>query len=225
MADTGQEITEALQTDAAFIINGITISQSIFIMWIVMAALIIFMLVVTRNLSADNPGKMQCLLEMAYLKFHGFFGGLVGEKGKRYIPYLTFMLFFIGAMNLFPIFGVKPPTKDINVTIACAVVTIVLVQVASIQQRGAGGWLKSFTHPVVIVTPINILELIIKPLSLCLRLFGNMIGAFAIMKLLEYVVPIVVPAFAMLYFDFFDGILQAFIFAFLSAMYIGEAVE
>ena len=97
--------------------------------------------------------------------------------------------------------------------------SIVLVQVAGVRARGAGKWLKSFRNP------INILDLITRPLSLCMRLFGNVLGAFVVMKILEAVVPVFLPAVFSLYFDFFDGILQAYVFVFLTAMYIKEAVE
>ena len=76
-----------------------------------------------------------------------------------------------------------------------------------------------------IVAPINVLELVIKPLSLCMRLFGNVLGAFIIMALIEYVIPVVIPPVFSLYFDFFDGMIQAYVFTFLTALYIKEAVE
>ncbi len=75
------------------------------------------------------------------------------------------------------------------------------------------------------VLPINILEVVTKPLSLCMRLFGNVIGAFVIMALLEHVVPIGIPMVFSLYFDFFDGLLQAYVFVFLTGLYLTEAVE
>ena len=86
--------------------------------------------------------------------------------------------------NLIGLFGVKPPTKDLNVTAGLALMSIILIQYASIHKKGVKGWVKSFTQPIAIVTPINILELFIKPLSLCMRLFGNVLGAFVIMELL-----------------------------------------
>ena len=105
------------------------------------------------------------------------------------------------------------------------IMNIILVQVAAIRRKRIGGWLKGFTQPVAIVTPINILELGIKPLSLCMRLFGNVVGAFVIMELLKTVVPLFVPAVFSLYFDIFDGLLQAYVFVFLTSMYIKEALE
>ena len=78
---------------------------------------------------------------------------------------------------------------------------------------------------MAIVTPINILELVIRPLSLCMRLFGNVLGAFVIMKLIESLIPVVVPVVFSLYFDFFDGFIQAYVFVFLTSLFIKEATE
>ncbi len=78
---------------------------------------------------------------------------------------------------------------------------------------------------MAIVTPLNVLELAIKPLSLCMRLFGNILGAFIIMELLKMVIPAVIPLAASMYFDIFDAFLQAYVFVFLTSLYIQEAIE
>ena len=75
------------------------------------------------------------------------------------------------------------------------------------------------------MVPINLMEIVTRPLSLCMRLFGNVLGAFVIMKLLELFVPAVLPAICSLYFDFFDGLIQAYIFVFLTGLFIREAIE
>ena len=85
--------------------------------------------------------------------------------------------------------------------------------------------MKRFAKPMPILTPINILEIFIRPLSLCMRLFGNVLGAFVIMELVTLVVPVGVPAILSLYFDVFDGLIQAYVFVFLTSLYIAEAVE
>ncbi len=100
-----------------------------------------------------------------------------------------------------------------------------LVQIAGIREKKVGGWLKSFAQPIGIMLPMNIMELFIKPLSLCMRLFGNIFAAFVIMELVKMVVPVVLPAALCLYFDLFDGLLQAYVFVFLTSLYINEAVE
>ena len=86
-------------------------------------------------------------------------------------------------------------------------------------------WLKGFTEPVALVTPINVLEIFIKPLSLCMRLFGNVLGAFVIMKLIESILPVGLPILFSMYFDLFDGLIQAYVFVFLTGLFVKEAVE
>ena len=76
-----------------------------------------------------------------------------------------------------------------------------------------------------IMLPMNILELFIKPLSLCMRLFGNILGAYIIMELIIFCIPAVVPLVFSFYFDIFDGLLQAYVFCFLTSLFIQEAVE
>jgi F-type H+-transporting ATPase subunit a len=74
--------------------------------------------------------------------------------------------------------------------------------------------------------PFNLLEYIIKPLSLCLRLYGNILGGYIIMTLIENAMPIplLAPSALSLYFDFFDGAIQAVVFTFLTTLYVSEAV-
>lgn len=222
------EIQESLAVQTAFTIpvfGGIDITETVVITWIIMAVMVIGSILLTRNLKVKDCSKRQLIVESVFMFFYKFFYGIVGERGKPYIPYLITVIIFIGIANLFGIFGVKPPTKDITLPGVLAVFTIVLVQIACWRARGAKGYFKSFVEPVPIVAPINILELGIKPLSLCMRLFGNVLGAFVIMKLLESVVPVFAPPIASLYFDFFDGCIQAYVFTFLTALYIKEAVE
>lgn len=222
------EIHEGLNCSDAFVIplfGGIHIAESVCVTWIIMAVMVIGSILLTRNLRVTNCSKRQLLLEAGYTWLHNFFEDTVGENGREYIPYLITVIAYIGIANIFGIFGFKSPTKDLNVTAALALMSIVLVQIASIRQRKVKGWIKAFGAPVAIVAPINILELGIRPLSLCMRLFGNVLGAFVIMKLIECVAPVVVPTVFSLYFDFFDGLIQAYVFTFLTALYIREAVE
>ena len=110
-------------------------------------------------------------------------------------------------------------------TAALALMSIVLIEVAGIRKKGGKGWLKSFAEPIAIVAPINVLEIFIRPLSLCMRLFGNVFGSFVIMELLKQVVPAVLPVVFSAYFDIFDGIIQAYVFVFLTALFVKEAIE
>lgn len=228
--DLQHELTEQLEIKEmfGFDIGGvhIGIDEGTVVSWIIMAVLVIVSVILTRNLKVTGKlSKRQLLLETVYEKGFGFFKDIVGEKGTRYIPWLMSIAIFIGFSNAIGIFGLKPPTKSMQVTLAMALTSIIIVEYAAYKDKGVGGRLKAFTKPLAIVTPINLLEIIIKPLSLCMRLFGNIIGAFIIMELIKAVVPVVVPVALSLYFDIFDGLLQAYIFVFLTALYIKEAVE
>ena len=75
------------------------------------------------------------------------------------------------------------------------------------------------------MVPINLMEIIIRPLALCMRLFGNVLGAYIIMEIIKYLVPAVVPAVFSVYFDLFDGIIQTVVFVFLTAMFAGEGIK
>ena len=228
MEHIAEELMEQLETADAFsfTVSGYTINiaESVVVSWIVIGIVLVLCLVLTTGLKVDHISRRQALAEWLVEKGEGLIESMVGEEGKGYIPYLLTVLIFIGLSNTIGLIGMKPPTKDLNVTAALAIMSIVIVQIAAIRKR-IGGWLKGFTHPVAIVTPINILELGIKPLSLCMRLFGNVVGAFVIMELLKTVVPVLVPAVFSLYFDIFDGLLQAYVFVFLTSMYIKEAIE
>ena len=207
------------------IFGGIPITESVAVTWVIMAVMTIAAILLTRNLRVENVNRKQLLLESAFTFFYNFFEGILGERGKRYIPYMITITLFIGFANIIGVFGFVPPTKDINVTAGLAVMSIVLIEYAGFHQKGTKGWLKSFAEPTPVMLPINIMEIAIRPTSLCMRLFGNILGGFIVMELVKYVAPIIVPSLVGLYFDFFDGFIQAYVFVFLTSLFISEAIE
>ena len=228
MNDIVNRLLEELNCDVVFtipIFGGIPIYESVVVTWIIMLAVLLICVLLVRNLKVENPGRKQIVLETAVQGLYNFFKGTIGEHGTAYIPYLMSVVLYIGIANLIGLIGFKPPTKDMNVTVALAVMSIVLIEVSGIRQKGTKGWLKSFAEPMPIVLPINVLEIFIKPLSLCMRLFGNVLGAFVIMELLKLLVPVALPVPFSFYFDIFDGLIQAYVFVFLTSMYIKEAIE
>ena len=228
MNDIVNRLLEELNCDVVFtipIFGGIPIYESVVVTWIIMLAVLLICVLFVRNLKVENPGRKQIVLETAVQGLYNFFKGTIGEHGTAYIPYLMSVVLYIGIANLIGLIGFKPPTKDMNVTVALAVMSIVLIEVAGVRQKGTKGWLKSFAEPMPIVLPINVLEVFIKPLSLCMRLFGNVLGSFVIMELLKIVVPAFLPAVFSCYFDIFDGLIQAYVFVFLTSLFIKEATE
>ena len=207
------------------IFGGLDISESTVITWFIIAFVAVLCMILVRNLSVESPSKKQQVLELAVGGLYNIFDGLLGKAGKRYIPYLMSVLIYLGISNVIGILGVKPPTKDMNVTAALALMSIILIEYAGIHAKGGRGFIKSFAQPMAIMTPINILEVFIRPLSLCMRLFGNILGGFVVMELIKYFVPAIIPIPFSFYFDIFDGLIQAFVFVFLTTLFIKEAVE
>lgn len=216
----------------------IPVTDTIINMWIIMAIMMISGYFMGRNLQ-NVPNKLQNFAEILVSSLNNIFKDAIGHHWKIFAPYLGTILLFlalsdiVAIFNFFPFYSIHPPTKDIIVTGSLAVMSMFVVIIGGIKVKTLRGWLKSFLHPLPLMLPFNILEYLIKPFSLCLRLFGNILAATIVMSLIYFVaktfwqfgVPLVIPAFMSIYFDLFDGLLQAYIFTFLTSLYIGEAVE
>lgn len=228
MEQIANELLEELNCDTAFTIpvfGGIEVAESVVITWGIMAFMLILAICMTRNLKVQNPGKRQVILETAVCGLQNMVKGIIGEEGAGYVPYLVTVIVYIGISNIIGLFGMKPPTKDLNVTGALAIMSIILIEYSGIHAKGVKRWAKSFAEPVAVVAPLNVLEIFIRPLSLCMRLFGNVLGAFVVMELLKIIMPAILPIPFSLYFDIFDGLIQAYVFVFLTSLFIKEAIE
>lgn len=226
--DLAENLLEELNCKTAFTIpvfGGLPISESVVVTWVIMAALTVLSMCLVRNLRVTEIGKKQLVLEMGIGFLYQFFDGILGTRGRRYIPYLITVAIYIGVANLIGLVGFKPPTKDLNVTVALSLMSILLIEYSGFHEKGLKKWLKSFAEPIPIIAPINILELFIRPLSLCMRLFGNVLGSFVVMELIKQICGLIVPIPFSFYFDIFDGLIQAYVFVFLTALFIKEALE
>lgn len=228
MEEFAEKLLEELNCETVFtipILGGIPVSEAVVVTWIIMAVITLLSIIFVRNLRVDHVSKKQLVLESIVGVIYDFFEDTMGGHGKEYIPYLITVSIYIGVSNLIGLIGFKPPTKDLNVTAALAILSIILIEYSGIKKKGTKGWLKSFAEPVPIILPINILELFIRPLSLCMRLFGNVLGAFVVMELIKLIVPVVIPVAFSCYFDIFDGLIQAYVFVFLTSLFIKEQLE
>lgn len=228
MGDLGEKLMEELNCEVAFeipVFGGIPIYESVVVTWIIMVVIVLLCVCLVRGLKVENPGKIQLFMESAFSWGYKFFYDILGENGKQYIGYLITVTLYIGFANMIGLFGLKSPTKDLNITIALAVMSIVLIEFSALRHKGGKKFIKSFAEPIAIVAPINVLELFIRPLSLCMRLFGNILGAFVAMELIKCIVPFVLPVPFSLYFDVFDGLIQAYVFVFLTSLFMKEGLE
>ena len=135
--DFAERLTEELAPKVVFklpLVGGIT--ESVVVTWIIMAVLVVVSILLTRNLRVENPGKVQLLLEFGMSWADNFFTGIIGKENRKFVPWLTSMLVFIGISNVIPVLGFKPPTKDLNVTAALAILSMCSIAYSGILLRG-----------------------------------------------------------------------------------------
>lgn len=221
------ELLSQLESKISFVIpifGGIPVPTSVVVTWGIMIVLVLCSIIFVRNLEMI-PKRTQNVIEIGVEWLVQFFEDILGKEGKQYIPYLGTVALYIACANLIGIFGLTPPTKDLDVTAGLAIMSIILIEYAGIKAKGTKKWIKSFAEPMALIAPINVLEVFIRPLSLCMRLFGNVLGAFVVMELIKMVLPFALPVPFSLYFDVFDGLIQAYVFVFLTSLFIQEAIE
>ncbi|KNF09720.1 ATP synthase subunit a [Gottschalkia purinilytica] len=198
--------------------------------WIIVIALSIFALVVNSKVKkAKVDEKPKGLLNVVEI-FVGLVQSLVkstmgtGPTRDRLMPYIGTLLLYIACANLSGLLGVSPPTSDYNVTLALAIITFTLTQYYGIKTNGIGGYIKGYFDPNPVMLPLNIVGELSNPISLSFRLFGNILSGGIIMSLvyeaLRYISPLITPALHA-YFDIFSGLVQTFIFAMLTMVFVG----
>lgn len=198
--------------------------------WISMIVLILFAILVTRNLSRI-PDSLQTFAEMIMEFIESISVGQMGKEGYKHIAIIGSLFLFILVGNLL---GQLPwrlyhlregemasPTNDINVTVALALIVSVYYIGAGIVKNGFG-YFKHYLEPIWFMAPFNLLEDFTRPLSLSVRLFANILAGEVIILVLLGMVPLLLPLPVML-FELFVAFIQAFIFAVLSASYIAHA--
>lgn len=228
MERLAENLLEELNCETVFtipVLGGMEVAESTVITWVIMAFIVLFSIWLTRDLKVNQISKRQAVAEFIVTWLQNFVRGMIGEEAKEYVPYLVSVLIYIALSNVIGLFGLKPPTKDLNVTVALSLMSIILIEASGIRKKGVKKWFKSFAEPVAVIAPINVLEIFIRPLSLCMRLFGNVLGAFVIMELIKQILPVGLPLPFSFYFDIFDGLIQAYVFVFLTSLFIKEAVE
>lgn len=225
----GDEIREGiLQWRGSFTLGGkeFLITDAIIVTWFAVAVGILLFWMLGRKREM-KPGCGQAVMESLIGLLFGVCKeyGLNEEQAEKVIPMVGTIGIFLISCNVCSIFKLPPPAKNIAFPFAMGIFAIVYVIVMSIRLVGLKGLGASFIDPKPFMLPFKVIDFFIKPVSLALRLFGNVFGAFILMEFLGLVIPIIVPGAFSLWFDLMDGILQAVVFCYLTISYIGEVVE
>ena len=225
---------------------GNLVTQTTVSLLVVTLILIAIAIIGGRKLT-KRPGRLQVVTEKLVSMLYGMVSDTMGAHNQRFAPYIgalflsSFFGSVIGMTNIF-----RSTTADLSVTLAWALVTSVMVWYQSIKANGFLGWLKGFTEPIVVMTPMNVVSEIAQPLSMAFRHFGNMAGGGVLTTLiysacailtnvvfgwlpeaalsaLPPVFQVGIPAVLSLYFDLFAAFVQAFVFCLLTMVYVGSA--
>jgi F-type H+-transporting ATPase subunit a len=189
---------------------------------------------VRARITSETPNKVQLVWEAVVQAVTAQVEASLGSVNPFVVPLAVTLFFFILISNWFELIpsGEDPhllpaPTADVNLTYAMAFFVIVGVHIFSVRRRGVKGYVKHYFQPYPILFPINLLEEIVKPFTLALRLFGNIFSG-GIMIVLIGLFPLWFlwgPTVIWKLFDMFIGLIQAFIFALLTILYFGMAGE
>ena len=228
------------------ILGDFLISETLVVSWIVMILITGLCIWLTRDLKVENISKRQAVAEAQ--KFVRNNTG--GTKFDNLIPFVAALFTTSVVSNLISLTGLRSPTADLSTEAAWAVVVFIMITSNKIKAGGILGYLKGFTTPIPVMTPFNVLSELATPVSMACRHFGNILSgvvingliyaalALASSKLFGLIPGIVgdvlskipfldvgIPAIMSVYFDWFSGIMQAFIFCMLTVMYIANAAE
>ena len=232
------------------ILGDLQISETLVVSWIVMALITGLCIWLTHDLKVEKISKRQAVAEMLVEMANKFVIGNAGEKFLKLIPFVAALFATSVVSNLISLIGLRSPTADLSTEAAWAIVVFIMITAQKIKTSGFGGYLKGFTTPIAVMTPFNVLSELATPISLACRHFGNILSgvvinaliygalALASSKLLGLLpgvlggvlsqIPILsvgLPAITSVYFDWFSGVMQAFIFCMLTVMYIANAAE
>jgi F-type H+-transporting ATPase subunit a len=202
------------------------LNATIVFTWGLMFVLVVGSILITRKLSTElKRSRWQNLLEMVVIGIEKQIEEVGLRTPEKYLGFLGTLFLFLAAASVCTIIpGYEPPTGSLSTTVALALCVFVAVPFFGIEDQGIGGYLKSYVEPTVIMLPFNIISEISRTLALAVRLFGNMMSGAMIIAILLTITPFVFPI-VMTALGLLTGMVQAYIFSILTAVYIAAATQ
>ena len=230
------------------VFGGIPISATLVVTWLIMAIVTGLCLWLTHDMKVSNVSKRQAVAEFLVETARNFTVGNMGEKFAYFTPFVAALFTLSLLSNLISLVGLYSPTADLSTE--AALVVFVLITYHKIKASGIGGYLKGFLDPIFVMAPINVMSELFTPISMACRHFGNILSGTVINALIYGALALAshalfgllpgllgdvlsqipfldvgLPAITSIYFDWFSGAMQAFIFCMLTTMYIANAAE
>ena len=194
--------------------------------WALMAVLVLGSMLITRHLSSGNQRtRWQNLLEIVVTGITQQIREVGLEHPERFLAFLGTLFLFISTAALATIVpGYEPPTGSLSTTVALALCVFIAVPLFGIREQGLGGYLKSYIEPTIIMLPFNLISEASRTLALAVRLFGNMMSGAMIVGILLTITPLLFPV-VMTLLGLLTGMVQAYIFSILAAVYLAAATR
>lgn len=194
--------------------------------WALMLVLVVGAKLITRKLSTDlTRSRWQNLLEIVVTGIERQIADVGLRRPRKYIGFLGTLFLFVAMASLCTVIpGYEPPTGSLSTTAALALCVMVAVPLFGIEDQGLAGYLKSYLKPTVVMLPFNIISEISRTLALAVRLFGNMMSGTMIIGILLSITPFIFPI-VMTVLGLLTGMVQAYIFSILAAVYIAAATH
>ncbi len=176
--------------------------------------------------AGDKPSLFATGVETVIGMLVSFVNSSMGKKpGKKYINYIGTLFLFVLLSNISGLFGLRPPTADYGTTLCIALITFVMIQYAAIRYKKWGAFTDLF-QPIFLFFPINVISEFATPVSMSLRLFGNVLAGTVMMALYYGLIPVLfrfgIPSALHVYFDLFSGAIQAYVFCMLTMVFISD---
>lgn len=203
-----------------------TLNATIVFTWAVMFVLVVGAWLVTRKLTIGlQRARWQNLLEIVVIAISAQIEEIGLRSAETYLPFVGTLFLFVATMAIGTIIpGFEPPTGSLSTTTALAMCVFVSVPYFGIKQQGVGGYLSSYVKPTFIMLPFNVISEFSRTLALAIRLFGNMMSGAIILAILLTIAPFFFPVFMTL-LGLLTGMVQAYIFSILAAVYIAAATQ
>ena len=204
----------------------VTLNATIVFTWGLMLVLAVGARLVTRNLSTDlTRSRWQNLLEIVVTAIEKQIEDVGLRHPKKYLGFLGTLFLFVATASLCTVIpGYEPPTASLSTTVALALCVFVAVPLFGIEDQGVGGYLSSYVKPTFIMLPFNVISEVSRTLALAVRLFGNMMSGAMIIGILLTITPFIFPI-VMTALGLLTGMVQAYIFSILAAVYIAAATR
>lgn len=201
------------------------VNATIAFTWALMLVLVVGSKLVTRNLSMSlERSRWQNLLEIVVTGIKGQIEEVGLRRPEKYLAFLGTLFLFLAAAAICTVIpGYEPPTGSLSTTVALALCVFVAVPFYGIEEQGLGGYLRSYAEPTFIMLPFNVISELSRTLALAVRLFGNMMSGAMIIAILLTITPFIFPV-VMTALGLLTGMVQAYIFTILAAVYIAAAI-